>query len=1014
MNKKTLLFWFTIFFVCIILLLSYFLYGHQLIEIIYKSELFFKFNQFSGGKLTKYNLNDFLFLADKLFLAFIVSILSLIYLIKYCKFKISEIFKKHIIICISILLFLLIPFNEIKILLLSFIFLNIDTDKSFSKPKVFIGLFCIFSLAFLLCPYWELAQSGIAKPILFIALTCTGLLWAYFSSGEIIFTKNNLNKWIFFILALILLIINIKTLNIDIPWKGDEDSHIKAAIMLCFNPLWLFPFGIAIFCFFYTKKQTLSELLPLLFILIILFGIYGSLYEWGINQMIRYPFITRWLHIIPVQLLFFSKTAFFQESLFRIVPFISTVVLSWIIFRKINCENNLIKASIAIAISTIPILFYHSSILYLEMPAVLCMTIVLFEIPKLLENKYHILCNNISWYILIFIGFIKETTIPFLASFVLCRFFIQFKKGMGWEIVKNELKIMFSVMAPLLLYISISVFFKRDRPYTLDLINLIQIKLYLTLFASYLEQFGFLLLLFVLGCFILFKQKQYKLLIFSCINILLDIILHFYVDDYIYIGYARFNIFITPVLIIFSCYFFNYIYQKNNILTWGSIICLFVVNILLSPVNMDGTRKPFWGSPLVDTADHYYPYRDTLLWLKEMHPKDKIRFTGMSYPYFFNFYFYKMNWTPDYDVKLIEKDGKNESGEIIKSLREAKQNNISVVVYHLLGEDIPLISNTYNYKIEKIFQNQAHKIIVYGIIKHNKISTKIFQKAFNGRTGSAIIMDVNTGQIIGLFNRKLAIESDFPPGSILKLLTAYAALKEGITDFDRKIVCTGNYYIGKNIIHCWTAKGHGALDLKKAIAHSCNIHFYTLAKELGAQKLLFYYKKFGFLTKTGINLKNEKAGFIPTPHSLKQTIELAVGEGMIRVTPLQIVNFISCMANKGILYKPFIGNLSPESEFIVPDSDKKYLDYIKLGMRQAVIEGNASRANQKFLKVAGKTGTATISGTKHTHGWFAGFAPFENPKIALVVFVREGKGFTTAADIAKKIFLQLETTSLIF
>jgi len=293
------------------------------------------------------------------------------------------------------------------------------------------------------------------------------------------------------------------------------------------------------------------------------------------------------------------------------------------------------------------------------------------------------------------------------------------------------------------------------------------------------------------------------------------------------------------------------------------------------------------------------------------------------------------------------------------------------------------------------------------------IHGKIFQDAFNGRTGAAIIMDVNNGEILGLFNQKLAIESEFAPGSVLKLITAYAATKERITDFDRKIVCSGNYYIGKNVIHCWVINGHGALDLKEAIAYSCNIHFYNLAKELGAPKLLSYYKKFGLGTKTGINLPDEKAGFIPTPHSLKETIDLAVGEGMIRVTPLQIVNFISCIANGGILYKPFIQSSEREKGEIVgkhvnnnlPDSDKKYLDYIKLGMREAILKGNARLANQTVLEVAGKTGSATILGTKYTHGWFAGFAPYNNPQIALVVFVKEGKGFTTAATIAKKIFL---------
>ena len=291
-----------------------------------------------------------------------------------------------------------------------------------------------------------------------------------------------------------------------------------------------------------------------------------------------------------------------------------------------------------------------------------------------------------------------------------------------------------------------------------------------------------------------------------------------------------------------------------------------------------------------------------------------------------------------------------------------------------------------------------------------KLSSHVLYKAFKYRTGCAVVMDVNSGKILGMFNPKMAVESIFPPGSTAKLVTAFAALKEGITDSDRRIVCDGNYFFDNHLIHCWVKKGHGNKNLKEAIALSCNIHFYKLATELGRENLSKYYKYFGFTTKTGINLPDEKAGYILPSDSLEDTLNLAVGEKIVSVTPLQIANFISCIANGGTLYKPFIGDNSRGGilkNLNLNSHDKEYLDYIKLAMALAVSEGNARNASLNHIIIAGKTGSATIAGTKQTHGWFAGFAPYDDPKVAVVVFIKEGKGFTTSASIAKEIFNSL-------
>jgi len=249
-----------------------------------------------------------------------------------------------------------------------------------------------------------------------------------------------------------------------------------------------------------------------------------------------------------------------------------------------------------------------------------------------------------------------------------------------------------------------------------------------------------------------------------------------------------------------------------------------------------------------------------------------------------------------------------------------------------------------------------------------------------------------------------------------------AALEEGVTDRKRKIYCSGSFKLGGQVFTCWEENGHGSLSIVDAIAHSCNVYFYTLGKDLGIEKFNKYMQKFGLGEKTGIDLPAEAKGIIPSAQwkerEVKEiwfpgdTINLSIGQGYLLLTPLQVHNLINTIVTEGKFYKFHLvkkiisadGNTVKE---IKPEIYKK-LDFssdtfkiIKEGLRQTILTGTGWRANIKELAVAGKTGTAQ-NPQGETHAWFIGFAPYENPEICITVFLENGGGGgEVAAPIAR-------------
>ena len=338
----------------------------------------------------------------------------------------------------------------------------------------------------------------------------------------------------------------------------------------------------------------------------------------------------------------------------------------------------------------------------------------------------------------------------------------------------------------------------------------------------------------------------------------------------------------------------------------------------------------------------------------------------------------------------------------------------------------------------------------------------------NSVEGSAVVMKVQSGEIIAMVSKpsfdpnsfatgistkqwsglvldeknplqNRTIDGQYPPASTYKVVTAYAALAEKIIKPETTIFCPGHFRLGKRDYRCWKKRGHGDMNLHDALVQSCDVYFYKLGHRLGINNLAKYATKLGLGELTGIVLKGEKSGLVPSKQWKKkfknepwypgETISASIGQGYNLVTPLQSARMISTIASGGLLVRPYLvkriesydGRLIQE---FFPEVIKKIkiepevLRNIKEGLRGVVHEahGTGHRARLKNVIVAGKTGTAQVVAMKDSeeidpeeetpyshrdHAWFIAFAPYENPEVAVSVIIEHGgHGGATAAPIA--------------
>jgi penicillin-binding protein 2 len=337
------------------------------------------------------------------------------------------------------------------------------------------------------------------------------------------------------------------------------------------------------------------------------------------------------------------------------------------------------------------------------------------------------------------------------------------------------------------------------------------------------------------------------------------------------------------------------------------------------------------------------------------------------------------------------------------------------------------------------------------------------EQALGERRGAIVALDVNTGAILALtsgphFDNNVfihltdtwalqavlndpnlpllnrAIQGVYPSGSIFKVVTIAAGLEAGGLTAESSFFCPG-YWDGLGEMNrkvCWLETGHGTITLKNGLSASCNVTFYEVGKILDGvapDTLSTYGRAFGFGAKTGLQEFADAPGLIPDPEwkqatyhegwGTGDTVNLAIGQGYLQVTPLQVARMMAAVANNGTLYRPYVvdrvvnsaGNVEPIAQ---PQATGRLpISQANLTIIQealyAVTTASFGTATHRFqglnIPVAGKTGTAEQSDENALpHSWFAGYFPADNPQIAMAVMVENaGEGSTVAAPMFRQV-----------
>ncbi|MDP4110197.1 MAG: penicillin-binding protein 2, partial [Bacillota bacterium] len=323
--------------------------------------------------------------------------------------------------------------------------------------------------------------------------------------------------------------------------------------------------------------------------------------------------------------------------------------------------------------------------------------------------------------------------------------------------------------------------------------------------------------------------------------------------------------------------------------------------------------------------------------------------------------------------------------------------------------------------------------------------------------GAAVVIDVKTGEVLALanyptynletfnkdygsllanplkpmFNR--AISGAYPPGSTFKMVTALAGLEEGVIKPGTVIVDRGvyDYYAPNYTPACWIwneRRGtHGPQTVSQAIENSCNYFFFDVGRMLTIDRLNQYAKKLGLGSPTGIELPGEAKGNLAGPESREkkggdpwqpgETIQAAIGQSEQQFTPIQLASYVATVVNGGTRYKPHLLKSVKSSDYSRTLREEKpfTVDKIKMepenyqaimrGMRNVAENGTAASVFRNYpIPVGGKTGSAQVKKGSSAHGVFVGFAPYDDPQIAVCVIGENAGSGNRMANVAKDIF----------
>lgn len=289
-----------------------------------------------------------------------------------------------------------------------------------------------------------------------------------------------------------------------------------------------------------------------------------------------------------------------------------------------------------------------------------------------------------------------------------------------------------------------------------------------------------------------------------------------------------------------------------------------------------------------------------------------------------------------------------------------------------------------------------------------------------GREAAVIVSDPSTGELIAVWNPRVAFGQAFPPGSTAKIVASAAALEGGALTVRDRIYCRRVPELLGTAFECSHPPAERAFALPNALANSCNYFFAAVSLHLTSAELTHWYGVFGFGSAVDVRGFDANAGEVRIPDDDAGKARAVLGEGTITATPAQLLLAYSAIATRGAVYELWQRAQSSEARGLEShrtagrERSRTVLRQVRLraetfdaiisGLEESVRSGTGHAAAVPGVQVAGKTGTATaLDGSGATQAWFVGYAPAGAPEIAVVVFVNRGRGAGTAAPLAGEI-----------
>ncbi len=649
---------------------------------------------------------------------------------------------------LPLLLFvLLVPWAWVKVIGCCAIILSLRAVTSLSRSATAALLGLLFAIAYLFSPYWMIpcdASRHALGPIIGNApaawlaaalLFATGVFWAWSSAAAVSWRGEQADRRSYrevvapLLLAVFVIVVNFAPLYYSVPIHGDERWHMgrlrsfHAGLAPLFEvrnlPITLTVIAI-VGAFLALVRRPAIHLRVLLVCAAgvaaaVSMGFLGSpnMQSW----VIRYPFFSSWFQVIGAV----WSASLYDEGACRVVPLTALFAIGYFVLRALRAGNvpKWSALAAALAVVTIPNLYYHATILYLEMPAVALLMVCLYYIEPLLADDPDDVRTCPGWYAFLAMGFVKETLVAVIAAVILLRIIVRVsiiarRSGPRLRSFAGEFLVCLCMSIPLGVYLFMRMFFANLRSYTPRIASLFDWSLYATA-AHYLWlHFGILLFLAAAGLAVLLLKRRFLYALSLMTIFAVDFLFHL-MDDPECIGLARFSLTLFAPLMAMSIAFLVWLAGRHRSALAAVAAVWLAANFVMSPVAIGGEKKPYWISSNTSLSEFYFSKRQAVTWLRDNRPDWPIVTAGTPVDADVKWYFRQLGYYPP-SASIEAKPGVSPSENLRSAIAAASASGAPLVLYFRMTPGTELSDEERKvggYDAAEVFTNRYLAIILY-------------------------------------------------------------------------------------------------------------------------------------------------------------------------------------------------------------------------------------------------------------------------------------------------------------